>query len=61
MAVELAAALCIAGTLPVGGLVASATETLFFYEGFEENGAVAVALEPVVWKSLGGLCEELRG
>ncbi len=58
VAVELAAALGVAEAEPVGGLVAGAGEALLFDEGLEEDGAVAVAREPVGGESSRG--ERLR-
>ena len=45
--IELAAALGVAEAGPVGGAVASTCEALFFDEGFEEDGAIAVSAVPI--------------
>ena len=60
-AVVFAPAASITEVGPVGGLVAGAGKAVFLDEGFGENDGMAVALEPVLAKTLGGKRKEPGG
>ena len=46
--IELASPLRFAETSPVGGLIARAAKTSVFGEGFEHDGAIRIAILPVI-------------
>ena len=61
MSVEFATALGLTDMDPVGGTVAGTAEAAGFAEGFEQDGAEAVAMEPVVGEGAGGEGEQVGG
>ena len=58
---EFTASLGLADAYPVGGPVAGAVEAVFLNEGFEENGAVLVALFPIVRETFGDRGKDAGG
>ena len=61
MSIEFATALGLTDMDPVGGTVAGTAEAAGFAEGFEQDGAEAVAMEPVVGEGAGGEGEQVGG